>query len=300
VPRATDADGGSVTQMAESSAPSIAVVLQAATRRLSNSPSARLDAELLLADTLGLSRAGLLARGREPLAPAAGPAFEEHIARRAAGEPVAYIVGSAEFYGLHLVVTPDVLIPRPETELLAEWAVHWAQERSGPIRVLDAGTGSGALALAVAAHVPTSSVVAVDISDAALMVAAVNVAHHGLAEMVTLVMADLLPPGDEPFDLVMANLPYVAEDDHDLEASVRRYEPHVALFAGHDGLSVIRRLLVSLPGRLAPDGAVGLEIGWRQGAAVSALAGAAFPDAHVAVHQDLAGLDRWVTVEQRG
>jgi len=281
------------------SADTIYATLRSAAARLPRSPTPILDAEELLAHVLGVSRTALLARGTDGLPAGSRAAFDRLLTRRAAGEPVAYLTGRVWFYGLELEVTPAVLIPRPETEALAEWAIGWAQARGGPLGVLDVGTGSGALALALAANVPVDLTIhATDVAPAALDVARRNALRFGLAERITFHQADLLPPAPPAFDLVVANLPYVGTDElADVAPDVLLWEPHAALFAGPGGLALIRRLLGLLPGRLSAGAAVGLEIGWRQGAAVVALARAAFPGARVTLRPDLAGLDRIVTIQ---
>lgn len=258
------------------------------------SPSARLDAEVLLAHTLGWSRARLLAEGAAPLAPEHGRRFAALVARRAALEPVAYLVGAREFYGLPLEVTPDVLVPRPETELLVEAALERARGRAG-LRIADIGTGSGAIAVALAAHLPAARIDAVDLSPAALAVAARNAARHGVAARVRLLQGDLLAPLEQPVDLLVSNPPYTLLAE--IDEGVRRHEPHLALDGGPDGLALYRRLLAQAPPLLRPGGALLLEIGAAQGPAVSALARQHFPAAQVRVAQDLAGLDRIVTID---
>jgi release factor glutamine methyltransferase len=266
--------------------------------RLAPGVTARSDAEALVGAAAGLTQAQLLARLREPLVATVERHLESLVLRRLAGEPLAYILGHAPFYGLSLVVSPDVLIPRPETELLAEWAIAWARRHGDCRTALDVGTGSGALALALASHLPRLEILGTDNSAAALEVARDNAARLDLADRVRFVTADLLPDQPLRFDLVVANLPYVGADDQDLAPEVRDWEPAGALFAGPDGLALIDRLLRRLPARLSATGALGLEIGWRQGAAVVALARAAFPDADIRLRPDLAGLDRLVTVER--
>jgi release factor glutamine methyltransferase len=256
-----------------------------------------LDAELLLAHSLGTTQAGLLAWLAEPLPADAWARFEALVARRAAGEPVAYLVGRVGFMEVELEVSPAVLIPRPETELVVEWATGWARRLPAAAVVLDVGTGSGAIAVVLARRLPGAEVHATDLSLPALALARRN-AERLAAPGIAFHQADLFPGWPERFDLVVANLPYVGTRDLDeVDPAVIAYEPAAALLAGPDGLDEIRRLLPRLPDRLAPGGAAALEIGWRQGPAVVALARAAFPNAAVHLHADLAGLDRWVSIE---
>lgn len=283
------------------SAVTVGRALWAAARRLRDVEpgSARLESELLLAHVLDVPRSELLARSRAPLGTEAAAAFALLVTRRAGGEPVAYLIERAPFLDFHVRVTPDVLIPRPESEVLAEWAVALAASRARPLTVLDVGTGSGALALALARAMPDAVVHATDVSPAALAVASDNAARLGLTRAVRLHRADLLPPAPRLFDVVVANLPYVAELElSEVQPSVLRYEPAAALLAGPDGLDAIRRLLDRLPCRLAPDGAAGLEIGHRQGPAALRLARAAFPEAAVRLLGDMAGRDRVVVIER--
>ena len=225
-------------------------------------------AEWIVAHVLGEGSTGLALRSREPFPGSESLRLEALVARLCDGEPFEYVTGSAAFLGLELTVGPGVLIPRPETEGLAEWAI----ERAGRIskaRVLDVGTGAGPLALAIADAVPEAQVHATDSSQVALDIATENVRQLGLNSRVHLHLADLLPgvPGSpERFDVVVANLPYVGTDETDLVSrSVMQHEPHEALFAGTDGLGLIRELLEHLPHRLAPVASIGLEIGWRPG-----------------------------------
>jgi release factor glutamine methyltransferase len=241
----------------------------------------RLDAELLLAEVLGVDRSRLVLDASEPLGADAVAGFDGLVARRAAREPVAYILGRKPFRSIELAVDPRVLIPRPETELLVEVGL----ELAGGARVADVGTGSGAVALALAAERPDLSVVGIDVSEDAVALARANASRLGLA--VEFVCADLL---DDPnrYDAVLANLPYVAADSS-LAPEIALYEPAGALFAGPDGLDVIRRLVAVLDS--VP--LVALEIGSDQAAAVTALLrGAGFES--VDVLRDLAGHDRVV------
>ncbi len=266
---------------------------------LAGVPAPRLEAERLLAHVLGVSRARLLSALREPLPATVEQAFARLVARRADGEPLAYLVGSVEFYGLEFEVTPATFVPRPETELLVDWAIGRLRRRpsDAAVRLIDVGTGCGAIAVALAKAVRWAEVIATDVSAEALAVAERNARRHGLEDRLRLVQADLLPPWPPAFDLVVANLPYVAEEDPDLEPAVARFEPAQALYGGPDGLDWIRRLLVTLPSRLVPGADVGLEIGWRQGAAALALARAFLPGGRARCRTDLAGCDRLLTVE---
>ncbi|MFQ5594689.1 MAG: peptide chain release factor N(5)-glutamine methyltransferase, partial [Anaerolineae bacterium] len=240
----------------------------------------RLDAEVLLAHALGISRPALLARLHDLLPAKARTAIVELIHRRLHHEPVAYLTGNKEFYGLNFYVDHRVLIPRPETELLVERALalrttHCALRHTQP-HIVDVGTGSGCIAISLATHLPQAQVHATDISPEALEVARINAQRHAVEDRVHLTREDLLD-GLEPdlrFDIIVANLPYVAKPElAQLPPDICGYEPvEPALVAGPDGMTLIRRLLAQAPTRLRRDGAVLLEIGARQGADVSALA----------------------------
>ena len=204
-------------------------------------------------------------------------AYDALVLRRAANEPIQYITGEQEFYGLSLRVTPAVLIPRPETELLVE-TVLAEVKRAGvksALRILDVGTGSGAIAIALAHNLPSARITAVDLSGAALEIAASNAARHGLTEQIHFIESDLLeelPPDGLPFDVIVSNPPYVpAADRASLHPQVRDYEPGVALFAGADGLDIYRRLIPQARAALRPNGLLALEIGHGQKEAVTAL-----------------------------
>lgn len=272
----------------------IASSLYTARNRLApESESASLDAQVLLAEALGVDRAYLLAHGDALLTSDQSARFAALVTRRAAGEPVAYILGRKAFYDREFIVTPAVLIPRPETELLLERALAFAQSRPRTAAV-DVGTGSGALAVTLAALCPTADVHAVDISPAALDVARRNADLH--AAPVTFHQGDLLGPllaQGITVDLLMANLPYVASGDLPALA-VSRFEPPLALDGGPDGLGLVRRLLAQAPAALNPGALVLLEIGADQGAAALALARAALRPADAGVQADYAGLDRVV------
>lgn len=247
----------------------------------------RLEAELLLASVTGLSRSLLLAHSDQVLSLSQRTAYLSLLHSRASGYPLPYLTRHIEFYGLEFAVTPDVLIPRPETEVLVDLARQFQ-----PRRILDVGTGSGCIAVALAVHLPEAQVFASDISAAALHVAAANVRLHGVQERVHLVCADLLAPFAGPVDLIVSNPPYIAGQEWlSLPASVW-HEPRLALDGGADGLEVIRRLLVAAPRILRPGGTLLVEIGASQGQAAAALAGALVAGGRIAIHHDLAGQDR--------
>lgn len=255
----------------------------------------RLDAEVLLAHALGRTRAQLHAHPRGQLSSADLASYRQFIERRARHEPVAYIVGHKEFYGLDFFVDERVLIPRPETELLVEKAIEISQRQSV---VADVGTGSGAIAVSLAVHLPQALIYATDASSDVLEVAARNCRRHGVEDRVHLLWGPLLEPLPEPVDLIVANLPYVSQAEWaQLPPEISRYEPREALDGGLDGLDHIRSLLAGAEEHLKPRGIILLEIGATQGEAVVALARRRFPSARVEIAQDYAGLDRVVRVE---
>jgi release factor glutamine methyltransferase len=235
-------------------------ILRRATGYLTShgSSSPRLDAEVLLAHALGVRRLDLYLQFDRPLRDDDLAPYRDLIARRGKGEPVAYLVGRREFMKLDLEVTPAVLVPNPDTEVLVQRAVSWARERGGPVRVADVGTGSGCIAVAIGHYVPAATIFASDDDPAALAVAERNVAAHGLGDRVTLLQGDLADPLPRDLDLICANLPYVAEGTV-LPPDVLAQPAH-ALFAGEGGAALIRRLLGAAPGRLRPGGALLAEI----------------------------------------
>ena len=287
-------------------------VLRAATERLvaSGSPSARLDAELLLGHVLGVDRTAVLAHPGGQLSTDQAERYDAEVTRRAAGEPVAYIREIKEFYGLAFGVDSRALIPRPETERLVEVAVAEVMRRltaaprdrdDPPIRIADIGTGSGAVAVALIVVLRRHrvddefSVFATEISPEALELARENAVGHAAADRLRFVEADLLPPYIEaPFDLILANLPYVRSDVVPTLPIAASFEPRLALDGGPDGLTVIRRLLERLAegGALADDGEALLEIGADQEAAIGAAVAEILPGWSCRVERDLAGLPR--------
>jgi release factor glutamine methyltransferase len=255
--------------------------------------TARLDAELLVGHALGMSRTQLLANLRDPIPDDLAPAVHILAARRLAGEPVAYILGRKEFLGHDFIVTPAVLTPRPETELLVEWAVRWLLNRPEAM-VLDVGTGSGAIAIGVALSTPpTVSITAIDVSDDALGVARAN-ANRLCPGRIAIQTGNLLSGVQGRFDLVLANLPYLRPDQIDGNRDLNA-EPRLALDGGRLGLDLIERLVEELPRHLAVGGGVALEIDPSQGHVVAQRLAAALPGATVTIENDLAGLDRFVT-----
>ena len=232
------------------------------------------DAELLLLHTLQIPRITLIAHPDEELSANQRTAYEDSIARRLHHEPIQYITGQQEFYGLTLKVTPAVLIPRPETEHLVE-AVLKRLPTNRPLRIADIGTGSGAIAIALAAHLPQAAITALDISAEALAIATANAREHKIADRIRFVQSDLLSALNreaETFDAIVSNPPYVAETDRAaLHPQVRDHEPATALFAGKTGLDIYRHLIPQAHAALKPNGLLALEIGHDQQEAVAAL-----------------------------
>lgn len=243
----------------------------------------------MLGAALGRTRASLIAH--DDYTPTANERarYDDWMARRTTGWPVAYLIGTREFWSLSLRVTPDVLIPRPETE----WVVEYALQKlgAGPSRVLDLGTGSGAIALAIAKERPRAQVVAVDASAGALRIAQENALTHGIANVTLCLGSWFEPVRGERFDLIASNPPYVRADDAHLRAGDVRFEPQMALASGADGLDDLRRIVAAAPAHLLPGGWLILEHGHEQGAAVRALLAQAGLR-EVATVRDLAGHER--------
>jgi release factor glutamine methyltransferase len=263
--------------------------LAAATRALAAHGSATLDAQLLLAHTMARSRSWLLAHADAELEATVQQRFAAFTARRAAGEPLAYIVGEREFWSLPLRVSPAVLVPRPETELLVERAL--ALLGSAAAAIADLGTGSGAIALALASERPGWQLTATDISPAALAVAARNAQALGLRN-VRFAAGDWLQALDEArYALIVSNPPYIAEDDPALDDLALQHEPRAALCAGPEGLDALRTIIAGAGARLLPQGWLLLEHGAGQAPAVARML-VAQGFTHVRCHADLAGLAR--------
>lgn len=283
--------------------------------RASGSATARLDAELLLGDAVGVGRTVILAHPEAPVGADAAARYRDGIERRTAGEPVAYIRGMKEFFGLAFTVDRRALIPRPETERLVELAEAEIRARlrsrgaaDRRIRVVDVGTGSGAIAVTLAVRLralqalAAVELLATDTSEDALQLARENAVGHAVADAIEFGRSDLLGArvgAEEPsFDLVLANLPYVRHGAIPHLPIAASFEPVAALDGGPDGLLVIGRLLEQLPSSLAADGAALLEIGGDQGDTIVELAGAVLPGWRCTVALDLAGLPRVARVER--
>jgi release factor glutamine methyltransferase len=256
---------------------------------------ARRDAETLLAHVVGCDRAYLFAHPEAELTAEQRASFEALVARREAREPLQYLTRVQEFYGLPLRVTRDTLIPRPETELLVEAVLAWVDARAGALRVIDVGTGTGAIALALATHLPQARMTAVDISAAALDVARGNAASLRLTQRVRFLLSDLLKEvhAEQSFDIIVSNPPYIPNADAPtLESEVVDHEPHGALFAGMDGLDVYRRLIPQAHAALVPGGLLAMEFGFGQRESLNALLEADWHD--VRFLDDYAGIPRVV------
>jgi release factor glutamine methyltransferase len=265
---------------------------------ISDTPS--LDASVLLASILGKPRTWIMAHPELMLTSAQQKYLSESIQRLEKGEPFPYVLGHWEFFGLDFEVSRDVLIPRPETELLVEKAIAWLQKFPSRRSVADIGTGSGAIAVSIAFHVPDARILATDISSKALDVAKRNADKMKVNQRIQCAQCDLLPhpypPSLEPFDLICANLPYIpTETLYTLPVYGR--EPTLALDGGTDGLDLIRRLLSIAPEWLAPNALMLLEIEATRGETAFNLAQGLFPNATVKLHQDLTGNDRLLEIQ---
>ncbi len=260
--------------------------------------SPRASAEILLAHTLVLKRIDLYLRYDQPLAETELVAYKALIKRRAQREPVAYIVGNKEFWSMGLAVSPAVLIPRPETECLVERALDFLNNAHGQktARILELGTGSGAISLALAAERPDDRLYACDYSLAALAVARQNARHHNLAQSVRFFAADWfdpMKPVAAPFDLIISNPPYIpTEQIEKLQPEILQYEPKSALNGGVDGLDAVRNIVSEAAMRLSPQGALMLEIGYDQKEALVAIAAMYPAYESPRFYTDYAGLDR--------
>lgn len=260
---------------------------------------ARLQAEILLAHALGISRAQVLARLNEKVAPDLAAQYAANVARRAQHEPLAYILGHQEFYGLDFLVDRRVLIPRHETEMLVLLALERNQHvPHGLPLIVDVGTGSGAIALALAHRLSQARIFATDISQDALAVAEMNALQLNVQVRVNILQSDLITRVEEPFDILVANLPYIPSVRYKtLPREIRDYEPRIALDGGDDGLAVMRRMLAQMQARAKRGAVAFLEISEEQGAGAVELVKRQFPRAPVRLYQDPEGLDRVIEIQ---
>ena len=259
--------------------------------------NAAFDAELLARHALGWDRATLVARGRDPEPQDFAQRYGALVERRVQREPAAQIIGTREFWGLDFEIGRDVLIPRPETEAVVEEALVFARDHSRPT-VVDVGTGSGCIAIAIARELPRARVLAIDTSESALRVARRNAERLGVSDRVTFVQSNLFEGVEDTADLIVSNPPYVpAGDERILQPEVGRHEPHVALFGGEDGLAIVRRLFRDAPEHLAPGGRLIAEFGFGQEDGVrDAAADAGW--SIVRVRDDLQGIPRTIVLDR--
>ena len=264
-------------------------------------PDARLEAEVLVMNMMHMARQSIFAEQETEVSAQQQASLDSMLERRLSREPLAYILGQREFYGINVMVTPEVLIPRPETEGLVEQALFMALMgmESTELTIADVGTGSGAIAINLAIHLPAARIFAVDVADAVLDVASFNIRTHGVADRVSLAIGDLLDAVPEPVDLIVANLPYIPTDRiPTLELEVQK-EPRLALDGGRDGLDLVRRLLTQAEDKLKDHGIVLLELDPEQVPIVQELALKHFPEGATSVEQDLARLDRILAIHRQ-
>lgn len=250
----------------------------------------------LLARVTGREKSWLMAHREGTISESEQQQYLHYLQRASEGEPVAYIIGTAQFFDLELTVTPDVLIPRPETEELVSEVLEWCRQQVQPLAIVDVGTGSGAIAIMLARELPEAKVYATDISQAALQIAEANANHTLGTQRIAFLESDLLTNLPVDVDVIVANLPYIAA--HDLpDLEVAQWEPVLALDGGPDGLDLIQRLLGQTHNHLRKTALIALEIGYDQGVPIVALCEQHFPNARTRLLQDFAGQDRLVLVD---
>ena len=283
--------------------PVLRTIIQDTHKKLESAgiPDARLEAEVLVMNVMRMARQSIFAEQETEVTGQQQAALDEFLERRYSREPLAYILGQREFYGINVVLTPAVLIPRPETEGLVEQALFMALMgmESTELTIADVGTGSGAIAINLAIHLPSAKVYAVDVQDAVLDVAAYNVRVHGVADRVNLAIGDLLDAVPEPVDLIVANLPYIPTDRIPTLQPEVQQEPVLALDGGPDGLDLVRRLLIQAEDKLNSHGIILLEIDPDQIPVVQELALQHFPEGSTSVEKDLAGMDRILSIHRQ-
>ena len=270
------------------------------TLEAANIADARLEAEVMVMTVMRMTRQNIFAEQETEVPASEAQQLAEIVAQRLERVPLAYILGYREFYGINVVVTPNVLIPRPETEGMVEHTLFMALMgmETRELTIADIGTGSGAIAVNLAIHLPAARIYAVDISEPALDVAAYNIRAHAVHDRVLLGHGDLLEPLPEPVDLIVANLPYIPSSRiPELQPEVQN-EPPVALDGGPDGLDLVRRLLAQAPGKLNSPGVILLEMDPEQFPAAEALALQHFPDAEITAEQDLSHQNRIMVINR--
>ena len=262
-------------------------------------PDARLEAEVALMNVLRIPRQDIFSQQESEVTPQQEQALEEILARRQKREPLAYILGYKEFYGINLLVNPNVLIPRPETEFLVEHTLFMALMgmESADLVIADIGTGTGAIAINLGIHLPSARVYAIDNLDPVLDVTSYNVRSHNVTDRVTLLKGNLLEPLPEPVDVIVANLPYIPSDRIPTLQPEIQWEPQTALDGGNDGLDLIDQLLnQAAEGKLKPHGVIILEIDPEQFEPIKQLATELFPESDITVEKDLAQMDRMLII----
>jgi len=261
-------------------------------------PDARLEAEVFVMNVMHMPRQAIFSEQETEVSAPQQTSLDSMLERRFSREPLAYILGQREFYGINVMVTPAVLIPRPETEGLVEHALFMALMgmESTELVIADVGTGSGAIAINLAIHLPAAKIFAVDVADEVLDVASFNIRAHGVSDRISLAIGDLLEPVPEPVDLIVANLPYIPTGRiPTLQPEVQR-EPTLALDGGPDGLDLVRRLLAQAEDKLKDHGIILLELDPEQVPIVQELALKHFPEGATSVEQDLARMDRILAI----
>ena len=266
--------------------------------------SPRLNAELLLSFVLELKRIELYTQYNKPVPEQQLSRLRELVKRAGQNEPIAYLVGKTEFYSMEINVTPDCMIPRPETELLVQRAVEFLRTRNGIQSVCDLCTGSGCIAVAIAKNYPNARIIATDICDAALAAAATNVEKHQLQDKITLLSGDLFDPiipqlDVGKFDLIVCNPPYVSNSEYEkLDKNVKDYEPRLALLAGDDGMDIYRRIIEKVDRFLKSDAALILEIGYAQGPTIQEMLEQTEIFTEIKIEKDLHNNDRIVSARK--
>lgn len=271
-------------------------LLRMAASRLPASSTPMLDARLLIQKAAGLSHTDLIAKEQDAVTDDIQTAFLALLAKREEGAPIAHLLGQQEFFGRPFIVSPDVLIPRPETEMIIEAALDLSPR---PQTVLDLGTGSGCIVVTLLLELSEVTGLAVDLSTSALDITRQNAVIHGVQERLTHIEGDFAKAPDQYFDLIVSNPPYI-EEGAELPLSVKEHEPALALYAGEDGLRAYRQLAPIIEKRLAPAGSALLELGTGQGDSVTQIMQSVMPDRPISVRQDLAGHDRLLTIGRKG